>query len=260
MSGQNLPRPKGRWHPQFFSHALAVVQESHKRSHLNQPLHRDNSPRMKKPSTRKIVQTGEQHAVWKALDLVSSSLFSREIKRAVLPERFTAPRFKAYNGRTDPVAHISHYQKRMDLCRYNDSLMCRLFPSSLGEIALRWFNQLGKRTIASWIQMAEAFVTRFITNCRRTKKMDALLTLKLEDGESIKDYATRFWETYNDIDNCSENVAVRTFKSGLPLETRLRQSLTKRPATTLRKLMDRIEQFIKVEEDGGNTASKQTVT
>ena len=52
--------------------------------------------------------------------------------------------------------------------------------------------------------------------------MDALLTLKLEDDESIKDYATRFWETYNDIDNCSEDVAVRTFKLGLSLETGLR--------------------------------------
>uniref|UniRef100_A0A2N9GKH5 Retrotransposon gag domain-containing protein n=1 Tax=Fagus sylvatica TaxID=28930 RepID=A0A2N9GKH5_FAGSY len=59
------------------------------------------------------------------------------------------------------------------------------------------------------------------TYLTRTKKMDALLTLKLEDGESIKDYATRFWETYNDIDNCSEDVAVRTFKSSLPLGTRL---------------------------------------
>ncbi len=64
--------------------------------------------------------------------------------------------------------------------------------------------------------MAEAFVARFITNCQRTQEMDALLILKLEDNESIKDYATRFWETYNDIDNCSEDMAVRTFKSGLP--------------------------------------------
>ena len=107
--------------------------------------------------------------------------------------------------------------------------------------------------------MAEAFVARFITNCRRTKEMDALLTLKLEDGKSIKDYATKFWETYNDIDNSSEDMAVRTFNSGLCLGTGLRQSLTKRLATTLRKLMDGIEQFIRVEEDGGNTASKQTV-
>uniref|UniRef100_A0A2N9GKU8 Retrotransposon gag domain-containing protein n=1 Tax=Fagus sylvatica TaxID=28930 RepID=A0A2N9GKU8_FAGSY len=91
---------------------------------------------------------------------------------------------------------------------------CTQPESSLGEVALRWFNQLGKRTIKSWIQMAEAFVARFITNSRRTREMDALLTMKLEDNETIKDYSTRFWETYNDIDKCCEEVAVRTFKLG----------------------------------------------
>ena len=79
-----------------------------------------------------------------ALDLISSSPFSREIEKAKLPERFTAPCFEAYNDRTDPVAHISHYQQMMALSCYNDPLMCRLFPSSLGEVALRWFNQLGR--------------------------------------------------------------------------------------------------------------------
>jgi hypothetical protein len=52
--------------------------------------------------------------------------------------------------------------------------------------------------------------------------MDALLSKKLEDNETIKDYSTRFWETYNDIDGCGEEVAVRTFKLGLPLATGLR--------------------------------------
>ena len=64
---------------------------------------------MKKHSAQKTIRTGEQHAVWKAFDLVSSSLFSWEIERAVLLERFTAPRFEAYNGQTGLVAHISYY-------------------------------------------------------------------------------------------------------------------------------------------------------
>uniref|UniRef100_A0A2N9FUK8 Retrotransposon gag domain-containing protein n=1 Tax=Fagus sylvatica TaxID=28930 RepID=A0A2N9FUK8_FAGSY len=55
-------------------------------------------------------------------------------------------------------------------------------------------------------RMAEAFVSRFITNSRKTKEMDALLTMKLEDNETIKEYPTRFWETYNDIDGCDEEV------------------------------------------------------
>jgi hypothetical protein len=90
--------------------------------------------------------------------------------------------------------------------------------------------------------------------------MDALLTMKLEDNETIKDYSTRFWETYNDIDGCGEEVAVRTFKLGLPLGIGLCQSLIKRPAPTLGKLISRIDQFIQVEEDEGGTASVQAVT
>ena len=105
--------------------------------------------------------------------------------------------------------------------------------------------------------MAEAFVRRFITNSRRPKGMDTLMMMKLGDNESIKDYSARFCETYNDIDGCGEDMEAWTFKLGLPLSTGLRQSLTKRPPTSLRKLMDRIEQFIKVEEDGGNASAAQ---
>ena len=109
-----------------------------------------------------------------------------------MPERFPVPRFKVYNGRTNPVTHIGHYQQSMALSRNNDPLMCRLFPSSLGEVAMRWFNQLGVRTIYSWDQLAEAFVARFITNSRKRKEMGALLTMKLEENEILKDYSTRF--------------------------------------------------------------------
>jgi hypothetical protein len=202
---------------------------------------------------KKKVRRGEQGAVWKALDLISSSPFSDAIKLAELPERFTAPRLEIYNGRTDPVAHIDHYHHRMALWRYKDLLMCRIFPSSLGEVALRWFNQLEKGSIGSWSQMVEVFVGRFITNSRRSRGLDTLMVIRLGTNESLKDYLARFWETYNDIDGCAEDTALQAFKLGLPPSTGLHQSLTKRPPTTLKKLIDRVERFVRVEEDGGNT-------
>jgi hypothetical protein len=60
--------------------------------------------------SRKTTRPEGQNAVWRTLDLVSSSHFSREIEKAKLPKRYTAPRFETYNGRTDPMAHIGHYQ------------------------------------------------------------------------------------------------------------------------------------------------------
>ncbi len=87
--------------------------------------------------------------------------------------------------------------------------------------------------------------------------MDTFMMMKLGDNESIKDNLARFWETYNYIDGCGEDMAIRTFKLGLPPSTGQHQSLTKRPPTSLRKLMDRIEQFIRVEEDRGNASAAQ---
>uniref|UniRef100_A0A2N9G7V6 Uncharacterized protein n=1 Tax=Fagus sylvatica TaxID=28930 RepID=A0A2N9G7V6_FAGSY len=102
-------------------------------------------------------------------------------------------------------------------------------------------------------KMAEVFVGRFITNSRRSRGLDTLMVIRLGTNESLKDYSARFWETYNDIDACAEDTALQAFKLGLPPSTGLRQSLTKRPPTTLKKLMDRVERFVRVEEDGGNT-------
>jgi hypothetical protein len=223
------------------------------------PLYGETSAPGKKHQPRKTVRPGRQNAVWKAFDLISSSPFSKEIEKAKMPERYPVPRFEIYNGRTDPVTHIGHYHQSMALSRNNDPLMCRLFPSSLGEVAMRWFNQLGVRTIYSWDQLAEAFVARFITNSRKRKEMGSLLTMKLEANETLKDYSTRFWETYNDIESCGEEVAITTFKMGLPAESGLRQSLVKHPPANLGKLMYKIDQFVRIEEDGRKPPVDQIV-
>ena len=105
---------------------------------------------------------------------------------------------------------------------------------------MRWFNQLGRRTIDSWDQMAQAFVARFITNNRKAREMDALLTMKLQGSETIKNYSIRYWETYNDIDGRSEEVAIKAFKLGLPVDSGLRHSLVKRQPSSLVKLVTQI--------------------
>jgi hypothetical protein len=249
-------RNRDHLHHRWFPRNLQTQENLHA---LVLPLYGEKSSPGKKHQPRKTVRPRRQNAVWKAFDLISSSPFSKEIEKAKMPERYPVPRFEIYNGRTDPVTHIGHYHQSMALSRNNDPLMCRLFPSSLGEVAMRWFNQLGVRTIYSWDQLAEAFVARFITNSRKRKEMGALLTMKLEDNETLKDYSTRFWETYNDIESCGEEVAITTFKMGLPTDSGLRQSLVKHPPGNLGKLMYKIDQFVRIEEDGRKAPTGQTV-
>ena len=108
--------------------------------------------------------------------------------------------------------------------------------------------------------MAEAFVVRFITNSRKAREMDALLTMKLQDNETIKNNSIRYWETYNDIDGRSEEMAIKAFKLGLPINSGLRHSLVKRQPSSLVKLMNKIDQFVHLEEDGKGITPAQTNT
>ena len=54
---------------------------------------------------------------------------------------------------------------------------------------------------------------------------------------------------FNEIDDDFDEVAVRTFKVGLPFEHGLRKSLTSKTITSLRQLMDQIDKYKRIEDD-----------
>ena len=54
---------------------------------------------------------------------------------------------------------------------------------------------------------------------------------------------------FNEIDNNFDEVAIRTFKVGLPAKHDLRKSLTRKPAKSVRQLMDCIDEYKRVKED-----------
>ena len=54
---------------------------------------------------------------------------------------------------------------------------------------------------------------------------------------------------FNEIDGDFDDVAINTFKVGLPTKHGLRKSLSGKPITSMRQLMDRINKYKKVEED-----------
>ena len=65
----------------------------------------------------------------------------------------------------------------------------------------------------------------------------------------MKSYAERYWEMFNEIDGDFDEVAIRTFKVGLPSEHGLRKSLTGKSVTSLRQLMDRMDKYKRIEDD-----------
>ena len=83
--------------------------------------------------------------------------------------------------------------------------------------------------------------------------------MSMREGESVKAYTERYWEMFNEIDGDFNEVAVRTFKVGLPSEHDLRKSLTSKPVTSLRQLMDRVDKYKRIEDDQQQGKAKAKV-
>ena len=63
----------------------------------------------------------------------------------------------------------------------------------------------------------------------------------MQEGEKLKAYSDWYWEMYNEIEGNCDDVAISTFKRGLPTDHGLRKSLTGKPVTSVRQLMNRID-------------------
>ena len=127
--------------------------------------------------------------------------------------------------------------------------MCKVFLSSLGPVAMRWFNDLKANFVDSYRQLTQAFGSHFVTNSKALWPLNALLSLSMCDGETLKAYSGRYWEMYNEMDDNFDDVAINTFKNSFLDEHSLRKSLTGKPATSVCQLMDRIDKYKRVEED-----------
>ena len=172
-------------------------------------------------------------AISRALNQISKSPFTHRIEGGRLPQWFTQPTFIMYNGWTDHVEHVSHFNQRMAVHSKNEALMCKVFPSSLGLMAMRWFDGLGAGSINSFKELTQAFGSRFVMCSRVPRPLDSLLSLSMREGETLKTYLDRYWEMFNEIDGDFDDVAIRTFKVGLPAEHGLRKSLTRKLVTSV---------------------------
>ena len=138
-----------------------------------------------------------------------------------------------YNRRTDPVEHVSQFKQKMVVHSQDEALLCRVFPSSLGQMPMRWFDGLRMNSINSFKKLTKSFCSRFITCSRVLQPLDSLLSMTMREGESVKAYAERYWEMFNEINGDFDEVAIRTFKVGLASEHGLRKSLTGKLVTSL---------------------------
>ena len=75
----------------------------------------------------------------------------------------------------------------------NEALMCKVFPSSLGPVAMKWFDGLKEGSIDSFKEFTRALGARFVTCSRVPRPLHSLLSMTMRERETLKTYSDRYW-------------------------------------------------------------------
>ncbi|GKU88843.1 hypothetical protein SLEP1_g3060 [Rubroshorea leprosula] len=106
---------------------------------------------------------------------------------------------------------------------------------------------LPPRSISSYIEMTSAFVTKFSSKRLIQKTTFELMRVMQRDGESLKNYMSRFNDAILVASSLDQAVRIVAVIQGLNHE-RFRDSLIKHPTVTFNEVNDRNLKFITVEE------------
>ena len=131
--------------------------------------------RSKSPSRKGLCND----AMSRALCQISKSQFTQRIKGRKHPWQLTQPMFTMYNGRIDPMDHVSHFIQKMAVHSKNEALICKVFPSSQGPVAMRWFDDLKESSINSFQELTRAFGAHFVTCSKDHRPLDSPLSMAM---------------------------------------------------------------------------------
>ena len=135
--------------------------------------------------------------------------------------------------------HIESFKTLMLLQITLDEVMCRAFPTTLKEAAKVWFSKIPLGTIANFEQFNKGFVCHFIRGKTHKKPIGHLLNIQQAEGESLRQYVTRFNKELLQVDEAGDQVILTNFQAGL-LPGDFFFSITKNPPKIVTELLHKV--------------------
>ena len=127
----------------------------------------------------------------------------------------------------------------------HEDVACKLFCLTLQGHASSWFFNLPSRSITSWKQFENTFITRFGDDKTLGTLLLELARLKIKENEKFKEFNQRFITLLNKIpDKPPEAIQIEYYAAALPLIVAM---FIKRKE--IRDLEENFEEAIKIEKD-----------
>ena len=117
--------------------------------------------------------------------------FSQAILETAISNTFTRPK-ATFTGVEDPEAHLTVFHTQMLLVGGLDAVRCKLFMSTLTGMAMDWFISLPEGHVTSFAQLSQLFREQYLANRTPAPVSYDLFDVKQFQGETLKEYISRF--------------------------------------------------------------------
>ncbi|XP_019235150.1 PREDICTED: uncharacterized protein LOC109215529 [Nicotiana attenuata] len=188
--------------------------------------------------------------------------YSDEAAPHAIPKTFKMPPYlKIYDGTIDPEDHIIHYVtavKGNDLAKEQvPSILLKKFGETLTGGALTWYSQLPARSVQTFEEMADKFVTAHAGAKKAEARVNDIFAIRHSPGEGLRDFLARFNRVRMTLPNVSEEMAVAAFQNGLNrigsrATKKLLSRLMKYPPTTWEEIHNAYCAHVRADEDDLN--------
>ena len=135
----------------------------------------------------------------------------------------------------------------MSLQGVGDAIICKAFPATLKKAARSWFFSLPTRSISTFKNLGEKFMSHFISNVAYKKTSITLMFIRQRQYELLREFVTRFNNETLQVKNFDHTIAIAAFTNGVRDKDFIR-SLTKKPPKVFADLLLRAKKYINTEE------------
>ncbi|XP_059670856.1 uncharacterized protein LOC132316393 [Cornus florida] len=185
--------------------------------------------------------------------------FTDDVYMVERPKKFTMPSFIQFDGMGDPSRHLDHYAQKMALDDRNDPWICRVFPTNLTGVALKWFRNRPHKSILDYVTLCTMFQAQYSGNKKQKKSIASLFTIRQKKGETLQDFLSRFNMEASEIADCYPATTIETFKLAMIQGTKFHTSLVKYSPLDMQTLNSRAQIYIRLEENVAHRVQHATL-
>ncbi|GAU46450.1 hypothetical protein TSUD_402170 [Trifolium subterraneum] len=190
-------------------------------------------------------------------NIQDSQPLSQALWDAQVPANFKIPQLPTFEGKTDPLEHLMAVGTQTPIIGAEEHLKCKLLSSTFKDVALRWYMNLPRNSIASYTDFHKKFIHQFTGSKHVQVTATSLFGIRQRHNENLREYLTRFNEATIQVSNPNQEMFVAAVQNGLKAG-HFNESLAQKPVSTMQEIMKRAECYIKGEESNAEKRSRDS--